>query len=127
MRHVHGGVDTAESATLTAEDVSAYAERAAPNINARRSCIALLTPYNGGNLGDASMLDAVVANALAVGCPMRSSRASASTALISWSGTVSAHFLSQQETSRGTQYGPLSLGIPLLVNQARRAVASGEG
>ena len=38
MRYVHGGVDTAESATLTAEDVSAYAERAAPNINARRSC-----------------------------------------------------------------------------------------
>jgi len=62
MRHVHGGVDTAESATLTAEDVSAYAERAAPNINARRSSIALLTPYNGGNLGDASILDAVVAN-----------------------------------------------------------------
>jgi hypothetical protein len=31
----HGGVDTAESATLTAEDVSAYAERADPNINAR--------------------------------------------------------------------------------------------
>ena len=59
MRHVHGGIDTAESATLTAEDVS---ERAAPNINARRSCIALLTPYNGGNLGDASILDAVVAN-----------------------------------------------------------------
>ena len=62
MRHVHGGVDTAESATLTAEDLSAYAERAAQNINARRSCIALLTPYNGGNLGDASILDAVVAN-----------------------------------------------------------------
>src|SRR5271165_234477 len=38
MRYVHGGVDTAESATLTAEDVSAYAERAAPNINARGSC-----------------------------------------------------------------------------------------
>jgi hypothetical protein len=53
-----GGVYTAESATLTAEDASAYAERAAPNINARRSCIALLTPYNGGNLGDASILDA---------------------------------------------------------------------
>ena len=47
---------------MTAEDVSAYAERAAQNINARRSCIALLTPYNGGNLGDASILDAVVAN-----------------------------------------------------------------
>jgi hypothetical protein len=107
MRHVHGGVDTAESATLTAEDLSAYAERAAQNINARRSCIALLTPYNGGNLGDASILDAVVAN-IGRGLPDAQFTGICSTALISWSGTVSAHFLSQEETSHGTQYGPLS-------------------
>ena len=126
MRHVHGGVDTAESATLTAEDVSAYAERAAPNINARRSGIALLTPYNGGNLGDASMQ-------MPVNCasgslrPMLATTASCLNCANFVERQVSAHFLSQEETSRGTQYGPLSRGIPLLVNQARRAVASGEG
>jgi hypothetical protein len=115
MRHVHGGVDTAESATLTAEDVSAYAERAAPNINARRSCTALLTPYNEGNLGDASVLDAVVANIC-----RRLPDAQFTGICLNSANFVERH---------GVGAFPLALsrGIPLLVNQARRAVASGEG
>ena len=57
MRHIHRGFETA-----TVYHPSHQIEQATPNNEARAPRIALLTPYNGGNLGDASIQDAVVAN-----------------------------------------------------------------
>jgi hypothetical protein len=57
IRHMHRGFET-----VTVSHSLRQIEQAAPNNDALAPRIALLTPYNGGNLGDASIQVAVVAN-----------------------------------------------------------------
>ena len=47
---------------MTSGDASSVANNAGLNGNAGRLRIALLTPYTGANLGDASIQDAMIAN-----------------------------------------------------------------
>jgi hypothetical protein len=78
---------------LTSGDASSVANNAGLNGNAGRLRIALLTPYTGANLGDASIQDAMIAN-LCLRLPDVNSLVSLLTVTTSLNGMVPMPFLS---------------------------------
>jgi hypothetical protein len=117
MRHMHRRFET-----VTVYRSSRKIEQATPNNDALAPRIALLTPYNGGNLSDASIQYAVVAN---IGGRLPNARFSG--ICLNCTNFVERHGVDAFPLAgRNTPwYSVLYRGLLLLTEQTRKASASG--